>query len=232
MPNQNIEVEARGEIERTDKVIEQLERKDKVGIAGIGLNTGLGIAGGAAAAGTIASAAGATTFLGSTTLASALGGLVVTTTPVGWIVGCAAAAGLLGMGISKMIHSGGRQDQIREDIVTRIKGRSNKSRATSANQSQIDEVGAALRIAIENQKISTDQASRFRDLLSSGSMPLEIAKSRLRALLGDSYPLSNCSAPNSERSLSTENLKAKMRTLSQAQKTKASAKRKQSDQTS
>lgn len=91
------------------KMIKELEKnpEDKVSILGqSGITIG-GAALGAAAAGTIASAAGATTLLGSTTLASALGGIFVTATPIGWVIGCSVAVSAAAYGISTMINDGG-----------------------------------------------------------------------------------------------------------------------------
>jgi hypothetical protein len=76
--------------------------------------TSLAGAGGIAAAGTIASVAGATTLLGSSTLGTVLGGVLVTTTPIGWVVGCTVAAGAIGYCITKMVQSGQKGDSSRE----------------------------------------------------------------------------------------------------------------------
>ena len=69
--------------------------RDKIGLFGEALGFGIGTVGGIGLAGTVASVAGASTLLGSTTLASILGGVFVTATPVGWVVGAAATAGSL-----------------------------------------------------------------------------------------------------------------------------------------
>jgi hypothetical protein len=104
-------------------VIEKLKGKDKVGLSGEALAvTGGGLAG-VAASGTLASAAGATTILGSTSLASVLGGTFVAATPVGWVVGAAVVAGAVSYGIAKMVRSGSKQDQVREQLIKRLEAR-------------------------------------------------------------------------------------------------------------
>ncbi len=93
-----------------DQFEDRAKKKHKRTAVGETLISGIGAAGGVSAAGTIASAAGASTLCGSTALASALGGIFVTTTPIGWTVGAAiagvAVAGLAG----KAIKSGVSRD--------------------------------------------------------------------------------------------------------------------------
>lgn len=93
------------------------------GVAGEHLAAIGGVVGGIAVAGTVAGTAGATTLLGSGALASALGGVFVTTTPVGWVVGSAALLGAAGYGIAKMIRSGSSQDQMRKEVILRLRQR-------------------------------------------------------------------------------------------------------------
>lgn len=90
---------------------------DRVGTVGRGITAGLGALGGAAASGTVASACGASTLLGSSTLASLLGGIFVTTTPVGWVVGTAAAGAAVCYGAGRLISSGARADAERAELV-------------------------------------------------------------------------------------------------------------------
>ena len=94
-----------------NKALEKLKGRDKVGVLGDVLGVGAGIASGVAASGGIAGAAGASTLLGSSALGSLAGGVFVAATPVGWVIGSAAAAGMLGYGISKVIRSGGKVDE-------------------------------------------------------------------------------------------------------------------------
>ncbi|WP_156955879.1 hypothetical protein [Solidesulfovibrio alcoholivorans] len=100
-----------------NKALESLSGRDKIGVAGEILTTTLAATGGAFSASAAATAAGASTIFGSTTLGSALGCVFVASTPLGWTVGCAVAAGFLGFGISKLVRSGGKEDQKRKEIL-------------------------------------------------------------------------------------------------------------------
>ena len=103
--------------------LKRLEGKDRLGRLGEIAGVAGGVAAGVSAAGAIAGAAGATTLLGSSTAAAVLGGVLVTATPVGWIVGCAAVGGAAAYGIAKLARSGGRQDAIRERLKAALKKR-------------------------------------------------------------------------------------------------------------
>ena len=170
------------EAARIKEAIHKLKRPDKVGVAGMGLGTGAGVAGGTAAAGVLASAAGATTLLGSTTLGSVLGGVFVAATPIGWVVGCAIAGGALGLGIAKMVKSGGAQDQIREDMIKRFQTKLNNLQRSEGKQPSLSELNAALSAAIKNNSISDDQAERLVKLVTEGKLQAKLALDRLNAI--------------------------------------------------
>jgi hypothetical protein len=176
---------ARVETDRIAEAIHKLKRPDKIGVAGMGLGTGAGVAGGTAAAGVLASAAGATTLLGSTTLASALGGIFVAATPIGWIVGCGIAGGALGLGIAKLIKSGGAQDQIREDMIKRFQTKLDtlqRSQRSEGKQCNLGDLKTALSAAMKNNSISEDQAARLVKLVSDGKLQAKVALDRLNAI--------------------------------------------------
>lgn len=173
---------ARMEATRIADAIHKLKRPDKVGVAGVGLGTSAGVAGGTAAAGALASAAGATTLLGSTTLASALGGVFVATTPIGWIVGCGIAGGAIGLGIAKLIRSGGAQDQIREDMVKRFQTKLDALRRSEGKQYNLDNLKTVLSAAMKNNSISDDQAERLIKLVSDGKLQAKVALDRINAI--------------------------------------------------
>lgn len=180
---------ARVEAARIAEAIHKLKRPDKIGVAGVGLGSVSGIAGGTAAAGVLASAAGATTLLGSTTLGSVLGGVFVAATPVGWIVGCAIAGGAIGLGIAKMIKSGGAQDQIREDMINRFQTKLDtlqRSQRIEGKQYNLDDLKTALSAALKNNSISDDQAERLVKLVSDGKLQAKVALDRLNAISGTS----------------------------------------------
>jgi hypothetical protein len=99
----------------THYAIDKLCSKDKVGVTGDHL-AAIGGAGGFAVE-------GAATLLGPGARGSALGEIFVTTMPVGWVIGSAALMGAAGYGIAKMIRSGRAQDQIRKEIIQRLRER-------------------------------------------------------------------------------------------------------------
>ncbi len=179
---------ARIEAARIAEAIHKLKRPDKVGVAGVGLGTSAGVAGGTAAAGALASAAGATTLLGSTTLASALGGVFVAATPIGWVVGCGIAGGAIGLGIAKLIRSGGAQDQIREDMIKRFQAKLDTLQRSEGKQYNLDNLKTALSAAINNNSISDAQAERLVKLVSDGKLQAKVALERLKAINDTSAP--------------------------------------------
>jgi len=176
---------ARMEAARIKEAIHKLKRPDKVGVAGMGLGTGAGVAGGTAAAGVLASAAGATTVFGSTTLASTFTFLAATT-PIGWIVGCGIAGGVIGLGIAKIIKSGGAQDQIREDMIKRFQTKLDTIQRSEGKQYNLDDLKTALSAAMKNNSISDDQAERLVKLVSDGKLQTKVALDRLNAISGTS----------------------------------------------
>lgn len=165
--------------------IRKLKGRDKLGRAGEILGTAGSAAAGASAAGAIAGAAGASTLLGSTTLASVLGGVFVTATPVGWIIGSAALAGAVGYGIAKMIRSGGRQDQVREDLIERVRQRLGSIRGRKSEQLALDELRLMLPAMIKGGFVSENQAERMISLIEQGSLNAAIALSRIKVILAD-----------------------------------------------
>ena len=177
--------ETKSNHEHLNQAIEKLKGKDKIGVLGEVLSGVGGGAAGAAAAGSIASAAGASTLLGSTSLASALGGVFVTTTPVGWVIGAAAVAGVAGYGIAKLVRSGSEQDQIREELIKRLEARITKARETGNNNDgvQLVEFKQLLSIALERNLVSDEKAKSMVSLIEIGSMKPETAILRLKSLI-------------------------------------------------
>ena len=105
------------------KMINRLEKnpEDKGRILG---DAGITVAGGllgVAAAGTLASAAGATSIFGISTAASWLGITVVSATPIGWIIGSAAAAGAVVYGVSRLIHDGGLAEGRKRELLQKYR---------------------------------------------------------------------------------------------------------------
>lgn len=118
------------------KALDKMKKspKDRVGILGELGATGLGGIAGVGLAGAAASATGVATIFGSSTLGSILGGVFVTTTPVGWVVGSVAVGGAVGYGISKLASSGGKSDAIKQmnirELQERIKTLQNQSQCS------------------------------------------------------------------------------------------------------
>jgi hypothetical protein len=170
--------------EDIESAISKLNKSDKIGRASELLSVVGGAAAGASAAGAVASAAGATTLLGSTSLAGALGGIFVASTPVGWVAGCVLAGGAAAYGMSRMIKSGGMNDQIRTEMVgrlsTRLKGLLDRSEAaatpvTEAFREYVD-------LAVADKTISTEQAHRIVALVESGKLERDLAIERIKQL--------------------------------------------------
>lgn len=171
------------EREQLELAIEKLKGKDKVGVLGEVLSGVSGGAAGVAAAGTIASAAGASTLLGSTSLATALGGVFVTATPVGWVIGAAAIAGAVGYGISKLVRSGSKQDQIREQLIKRFEVRITKLRKKGNNDVHLVEFKQLLSIAIEKNLLTESRTESMVSLIENGSLKIEMGIQRIKSLI-------------------------------------------------
>lgn len=172
----------RDERGRLSAAIEKLKTRDNVGVSAEVLATAGGAAAGAAAAGTVASAVGASTLLGSSALGSALGGIFVTTTPVGWVVGAAVLAGAAGYGLTKLARSGAKQDRLRQEIVDRLTGRLESLDRDSASRSLLTELTQLVQAALEAGLITEVQGQRMVDLVERGSLDVEVAVRRLKDL--------------------------------------------------
>lgn len=170
--------------------IEALEKmkkssRDRVGILGELGSAGLGATAGVAASGTIAAAAGASTLMGSTTLASALGGVFVTTTPVGWVVGAGVAAGAAGYGISKLVRSGGVSDTLKKTNMEGLK--SMISKKESEEVAAVDEQGMGLLISAIQSKVSDgvlpqEKATVILSSVQAGELDIDFALESVEGL--------------------------------------------------
>lgn len=164
------------------KAIKKLTGKDKIGVVGERLATAVAALAGAGAASTIASAAGATTLLGSSTLANVLGGIFVTTTPFGWVIGSAAIAGAAGYVLANMVRSGSQQDQVRKEIIEGLNKRLQAIQSKNKDHGILTELNQILSLAIINGLIKDDQAERMIELIEQGSLKAEIALTRIKAM--------------------------------------------------
>lgn len=165
------------------KVIDELTKQpdDKVRLLG---DLGIGVVGaglGAAAAGTVASAAGVTT------VASLFGYSFVAATPVGWIVGVAAAGGGLAYGISRLIRNGGMSEgrkrellQVYQDQLRTVEAKERAAHITSIDRTQFI---MSLREIIDKEAISTKKAFHLIEAVESGKMPVSEAYKLVSAIL-------------------------------------------------
>jgi len=169
-----------GTAEELQSAVDKLKVKDKVGIAGEGLAAVGGAAAGAGVAGSLAGVAGVSTVFGSSTLASVVGGVFVTTTPVGWVVGCAVIAGAAGYGVSKLIRSGSEQDHIRKAIVERLNNRIQNIKTEEKSHDLFVELNQILSIVIMAQLITEKQGEQMISLIEKGSLDPETALKRIK----------------------------------------------------
>lgn len=169
------------------KLIGDLERspEDKGRILGdVGI-TVIGAGLGAAAAGTVATAVGVTSILGVTSVAGWLGLTVVAATPVGWVLGGAAAAGAAAYTVSRLIRNGAVSEGKRAELLDLYRDEARKfaSKEEAGNITDSDRTSfiVALRDLIAKDVIPPDVAFRFIEQVQSGSLPI----SQAFALIGD-----------------------------------------------
>lgn len=177
------------------KMIDELEKNphDKVRILG---DTGITITGtvlGAAAAGTLASAAGATSIIGLSTAASWFGVSVVAATPVGWIIGCAAAGGAIAYGVSRMIHDGGLSEGRKLELLQKYREdtRNMEAKERSGNIGDADRTRfiLSMRELIDKDVISPDKAFKLIEQVEQGRIHLSQAFALIQALIAEKlYP--------------------------------------------
>lgn len=162
--------------------IEKMSGRDRLGLAGEHIALAGGSLAGVSAAGTVATVAGASTLFGSTTLAGVFGGLFVTTTPIGWVVGSAVAMGAAGYGIARMIRSGSEQDRARKDFVDRQTKRLMSLEMETITVDGRVELSQLVALTVAGGVIDQVSASRMVDLVDSGSLSPELALERIRSL--------------------------------------------------
>jgi hypothetical protein len=171
--------------------IKSLEERpaDRVRILGdLGI-TAAGVGVGAAAAGTIAGIAGVTSIPVLTTAASWLGASVSLATPVGWVVGAAAATGLAAYGLSRLVRSGGLADgKIQElqvhfrDQLKRVEELERSGSITANDRTQFIK---SLRELIEKDAIPPSRAFSLIEVVEKGQMPLSEACKLVSELLSE-----------------------------------------------
>lgn len=173
------------------KLIDGLEKKpeDKGRILGdIGI-TVIGAGLGAAATGTVATAVGVTSIFGVTSVAGWLGLTVVAATPVGWILGGAAAAGVATYTVSRLIRNGGMSEGKKAELLNRyreeIRLMAAKEETGSIADGDRTRFIVALRDLISKDVIPPDVAFRFVEQVERGGLPISQAFGLISDLLSE-----------------------------------------------
>ena len=188
------------------KLIDDLEKtpEDKGRILGDFGITAMGAGLGAAAIGTVAAATGATSIFGVTSAAGWLGLTVVSATPVGWVIGGAAAAGAAAYGVSRLIRHGGISEGKKAELLNQYREESRKIDAKEAagkieDSDRINFI-AALRDLISKDVIQPDMALRLIEQVMSGALPISHAFALISDLLNsiDTTSKSNAVVPFTE----------------------------------
>jgi len=163
-----------------ERALSILEGRDAIGRLAEWLATVAGAAGGAAAAGPLATYFGASTLLGSTALGGLLGGVFVTATPPGWIVGSVVGGGALAFALVKMIRSGARQDEIRKKLRKQLETRLAKLKGAHASTDTLESLRRELRLALDHGKIDVDRAYRVTAAVDQGKLGAADALAAIR----------------------------------------------------
>ena len=175
-----------------EEYINALERmkkssRDRIGILGEIGATGLGGIAGSGVAGVIASTAGAATLLGSSTFASVMGGVFVTTTPVGWVVGSVIVGGAIGYGVSKLVRSGSKSDAVKKmnmrEISEKIQKLRNQTKDTNEYDDKMKKIIEGLQLLIKNQKISQEESTDLLTGIEKGHIPIDSAFDNIQVIL-------------------------------------------------
>ena len=178
------------------KLIDELEIRptDKGRILGdIGI-TVIGAGLGVAAAGSVAAAVGATSIFGVTSAASWLGLTVVAATPVGWILGIAAAAGASAFAVSRLIRNGATAEGKKAELLNKYREEAQlvaaKEEAGSITDKDRTNFTVALRDLIAHDVILPDVATHLIAQVERGGLPISKAFELIGELLKDPKPAS------------------------------------------
>jgi len=161
--------------------------RDRVGTLGEFGVAGIGVTAGGAASGKIAALFGANTLLGSSTLAKLLGGIFVTTTPVGWIVGCAIGGGALAYGVSKLVRSGGKSDAKREmnirELTDLIAKKKRESESTGVSEEKYKRLIESLQLLVINRRITQEKSEELLMDIKNGRISIDFAFNVIEGML-------------------------------------------------
>lgn len=161
--------------------------RDRIGILGEIGAAGLGGVAGSGVVGVVASTTGAATLLGSSTLASVMGGVFVTTTPVGWVVGSVIVGGAIGYGVSKFVRSGGKSDAVKKmnmrELSERIQKLQNQTKDIDEHDDKMKKIIEGLQLLINNQKISQEESTGLLAGIEKGHIPIDSAFDNIQVIL-------------------------------------------------
>jgi len=163
------------------KALEKMKNspRDRIGILGELGATGLGGLAGIGIAASAASAAGVATIAGSTTLGTILGGVFITSTPVGWVVGSIMLGGAIGYGASKLVKSGAKSDQVKQmninELSERLKELNIQANTTNKINDKMCKFIEGLQILVENNKITQNESTELIASIERGSIEIDAA---------------------------------------------------------
>jgi len=173
--------------------LEKMKRsqRDRLGILGELGVSGLGVTTGIAISGTVAGAAGAATLAGSTTLASLLGGVFVTTTPVGWVVGSAVVCGSLAYTLGKLVRSGGKCDTLKvetmHELERRITAMKKEAKLSQDYDGKMANVITTIQYCVVNRCLTQDKGTEILEAVEKKSLDVDEAFALLQGLLIDRH---------------------------------------------
>ena len=176
-------------LEEYVKALEAMKNnpQDRLGILGELGTTGIGITAGVAISGAAASAAGVATLAGSTTLASLLGGIFLTTTPVGWVIGAAIVGGSLACVATKAIKSGSKADILRartiREIEERIRSLRDSTLKEESENKKLSQVISSVQILVVNHRITQEKGTKILAAVETKQLDVSDAFDLLQALL-------------------------------------------------
>jgi hypothetical protein len=167
------------------KAIEQLEKNphDKLGILA---DIGIGVVG-AGAAGAAVAAFGGTSILFGLSLLGA--------TPVGWVVGTAAAGGAIAYGVLRLTKGGGYNEAKQEEILKQLKEQLReveaKERASKLEDSDKTKFIVSLKEPVKLDLITPQDAQDLMRAVETGKMPIKEAIEIVQAIVEAAQPQSS-----------------------------------------
>jgi hypothetical protein len=164
---------ARSKLAGTDKV-EQASKLTQIG---------LGAAAGAAISVPLAHAAGAATLLGSSALGSALGGVFVAATPVGWVIGSGMAVSALAYGLGKLIADGAKNSERRKQLDTRLGELQKSMQRPALSPPKLEQLLCRLTTAVDRGLLTRDESEQMAQFVNRQTVSVDVAMSRVNDLL-------------------------------------------------